>query len=155
MHPVTYNTSVIIARRVTSVPENCVWAVLLAELTASAGDDVRRKIHEETSRAYEKKGGLIAPAAEDWLLASRILFWLTRRRRQRASGKTPPLKTGASQQMLLDALIAVSARRADATVITKDYDVTKPSGTTASSSSNARATIFRLLDGQRGKRTRV
>lgn len=108
MHPVTYDTSVIIARKVTSVPENYVWsAVVLAELTASASDDTRRKIHEETRQAYEKKSKLIVPTAEDWLLASRILFWLTRRRKQRAGGKTPPLKPGASQQMMLDALIAV------------------------------------------------
>jgi hypothetical protein len=73
MHPVTYGTSVIIARRVKSVPENYVWsAVVLVELTANAGDDVRRKIHEETRRAYEKKDRLIVPTAEGRLaLASR------------------------------------------------------------------------------------
>jgi hypothetical protein len=36
MHLVTYDTSVIIARRVTSVPENYVWSsVVLAELVVS------------------------------------------------------------------------------------------------------------------------
>jgi predicted nucleic acid-binding protein len=89
---------------------------------ASTDDDTRRKIHEETRRAYEQKDKLIVPTSADWLLASRILFWLTQRRKQRAGGRTPPLKTGASQQMMLDALIAVSARQVGATVVAEDYD---------------------------------
>jgi predicted nucleic acid-binding protein len=120
---VTFDTSVIIAYQVQTVPQQYLWsAVVLAELTASAADDSIRKAHEATRRAYEQQGKLIVPTAEDWLLASRILFWLTQSRKKRAGGKAPPLKPSASQRMMMDALIAVSARRVGATVVTDDYD---------------------------------
>ena len=62
------------------------------------------------------------PAPKTGCSVSRILFWLTQRRKKGAGGKLPPQKPGASQQMMLDALIAVSARRAGALVVTEDYD---------------------------------
>lgn len=121
--PITFDSSIIIAYKVKSVPERYLWsAVVLAELSASANDDSVRKAHEATRHAYEQKGKLIVPTTEDWLLASRILFWLTRGRKQRAGGKAPPQKAGASQRMMLDALIAVSTRRVGATLVTNDYD---------------------------------
>jgi predicted nucleic acid-binding protein len=43
------------------------------------------------------------------------------KRKKRAGGKSPPLKTGASQRMALDVLIAVSARRVKATVVTVNW----------------------------------
>lgn len=62
------------------------------------------------------------PTAEDWLLASRILFWLSQSRKKRAGGQVHPLKLGASQRMMMDALIAVGAKRANAAVVTNDWD---------------------------------
>ena len=74
-----------------------------------------------TQRAFEEEGRLIVPTAADWLLASKVLYWLMQKRKKRAGGKSPPLKTGASQRMALDALIAVSARRHRAAVVTVNW----------------------------------
>jgi predicted nucleic acid-binding protein len=119
----TFDTSVIIAYKVDELPTNFLLsAVVIAELTASAKDDSSRKVFEALRLNYEKDGALLVPSSDDWLTASRILYWLSQGRKKRAGGKAPKLISGASQRMFLDALIAVSARRANATVITNDYD---------------------------------
>jgi predicted nucleic acid-binding protein len=123
MTRITFDTSVIIAYKVTEAPKNFVLsAAVISELIAGAGDDSERKTHEAFRRAHEQNGTLIVPTAEDWLFASRILFWLSQKRKKQAGGQTPPLKIGASQRMMLDALIAVSARREDVVVVTNDWD---------------------------------
>jgi hypothetical protein len=48
------------------------------------------------------------PTSADWLPASKVLYWLMQKRKKERGGKSPPLKTGASQRMGLDALIAVN-----------------------------------------------
>lgn len=119
----TFDTSVIIAYRVRELPKNFLLsAVVMAELTASAADDSGRKVFEAMRRDAAKYDALLVPTADDWLTASRVLYWLSQGRKKRAGGKTPPLLPGASQRMFFDALIAVSARRAGATVVTNDYD---------------------------------
>jgi predicted nucleic acid-binding protein len=119
----TYDTSVIIAFRVSELPSNFMLsAVVMAELTASASDDSRRKVYEAMRRAAGQDQALIVPTSDDWLTASRILFWPSQGRKSRAGGKAQRLIPGASQRMFLDALIAVSARRVSATVVTNDYD---------------------------------
>ena len=123
MAHLTFDTSVIIAYTFSELPETFLLsAVVLAELEASAADDSIRKDLEAIRRTHEQEDTLIVPTAEDWLLASRVLFWLTTGRKKKAGGQTPPLKPGASQRMMLDALIAVSARRVSATVVTNDWD---------------------------------
>jgi len=121
--PVTFDTSVIIAYTFSELPKHFLLsAVVIAELSAGADDDSTRRDLEATRRAHERDGKLIVPTAEDWLLASRVLFWLTQGRKKKARGKTPPQQPGAAQRMMLDALIAVSARRVGATVVTNDWD---------------------------------
>ncbi|MGH9834645.1 MAG: type II toxin-antitoxin system VapC family toxin [Blastocatellia bacterium] len=123
MTRITFDTSVIIAYKMTEAPKNFVLsAPVISELISGASDDSERKGYEASRRDHEKKGALIVPTSEDWLFASRILFWLTRRRKKQAGGQTPPLKVGASQRMMMDALIAVSARREDVVVVTEDWD---------------------------------
>lgn len=119
----TFDTSVVIAYKMPEVPENFVLsAVVASELISGASDASERKALEANRRLHEKKGTLIVPTVEDWLLASRILFWLSQKRKKQAGGQTPPQKVGASQRMMLDALIAVSARREDVIVVTNDWD---------------------------------
>jgi len=119
----TFDTSVIISRKVSDIPDNFLFsAVVLLELIASAKDESERKRYEGLARDYRKDGSLIVPTFEDWLLASRILHWLSQDRKRKAGGKVPALKPGASQRMAFDALIAVSARRLKATVITDNWD---------------------------------
>ena len=92
------------------------------ELIASAADDSERKRYEALSREYQKDNSLIVPRTNDWLLASKVLYWLAQGRKRNAGGKSPRLKPGATQRMALDALIAVSARRWATAVVTDNWD---------------------------------
>src|SRR5690349_21509891 len=110
----TYDTSVIISRKVTDLPglpgSFLLSAVVLMELTASAKDESQRKVYERLFRQYQQDNSLIVPDENDWLLASKILFWLAQNRRRSTKGRLKRLPVGVSQRMALDVLIAVSAR---------------------------------------------
>ena len=121
----TYDTSVIVSRGLTDLrgmPRNFLLsAVVLMELAASARDNSMRKIYEHVFRVYQKDDTLIVPSADDWLLTSRILFLLTHARRYSQKGKLKPLPPGVAQRLALDVLIAVSARRWNAIVVTENW----------------------------------
>ena len=121
----TYDTSVIISRKLTellAMPSSFLMsAIVLTELSASATDDSARKFFENLFRTYQKEDRLIIPDAEDWLLTSRILFLLTNNRRRLEYGRLKQLPPGASQRLALDVLIAVSARRWKAQVVTENW----------------------------------
>ncbi len=122
----TYDTSVIISRKLKDLPGRSgsflMSAVVLMELCASARDDSQRKVYERLFRQYKEDHSLIVPDEDDWLLASKILYWLAQSRRLSLKGKLKRLPTGASQRMALDVLIAVSARRWKAIVVTENWD---------------------------------
>src|SRR2546423_8790261 len=122
----TYDTSVIISRKTMDLPGRpgsfLMSAVVLMELTASARDESQRKLYERLFRQYQQDNSLIVPDENDWLLASRILFWLTQSRRRTTKGKLKQMPAGSAQRMALDVLIAVSARRWRAAVVTENYD---------------------------------
>ena len=121
----TYDTSVIISRRLNvlkDMPQNSLLsAVVLMELIASAPDVSLRKGLEQAYLQYRRDNSLIVPNAEDWLLASRILFLLTHARKRLHKGKLKQLPPGASQRLALDVLLAVSARRWKAQVVTENW----------------------------------
>jgi len=121
----TYDTSVIISRKILALqemPKNFrMSAIVLMELTASAKDESRRKSYELAFRRFQQNELLIVPTAEDWLLASKIIFLLTEDRRREGRGKLKRLPPGASQRLALDVLIAVSARRWRAQVVTENW----------------------------------
>ena len=117
------DTSTYISRKLSELPDNFLFSsVVLMELMSSARDDAQRKVYERVHCAYARDNSLIVPDDNDWLMASKVLYWLTQGRRRIAKGKAPRLKSGATQRMALDALIAVSARRWEATVITENWD---------------------------------
>ena len=119
----TFDTSVIISRKLTDIPDNFLLSVVvLSELMASAKDESERKRYEALARDYRRDNSLIVPSFNDWLLASKVLYWLSQERRRRSGGKSPRLRPGITQRMALDALIATSARRWSATVITDNWD---------------------------------
>ena len=91
------------------------------ELIANAPDDSRRKLYEEGFRTNKEAESLIIPSEQDWLLASKILFLLTHARKRSQKGKLRRLPPGASQRLALDVLIAVSARRWKAQVVTENW----------------------------------
>ena len=122
----TYDTSVLIGRKLIDLRSRTkgllLSSVVFLELTTSANDDSERKYYESVFHYYEQENSLIVPNEADWLLASKILFWLTRRRRRVDGGRLRSLDPGMSQRMALDALIAASARRWKAAVVTDNWD---------------------------------
>jgi len=120
----TYDTSVCISRKLTDfteMPHNFrMSAVVMMELIASAHDS-RRKFYEEVFRHYKNLDSLIVPNEDDWLLAAKILFLLTHARKRLQKGSLRRLPPGASQRLALDVLIAVSARRWKAQVVTENW----------------------------------
>ncbi|HXS00647.1 MAG TPA: hypothetical protein VN724_08755 [Pyrinomonadaceae bacterium] len=121
----TYDTSVIISRKLTELlapPSSFLMsAIVLMELSTSLRDESERKSYEAIFRSYQKEERLIVPDTEDWLLTSKILFLLTHSRRRLEHGRLKRLPPGASQRMALDVLIAVSARRWKAAVVTENW----------------------------------
>jgi predicted nucleic acid-binding protein len=121
----TYDTSVCISRKLTDfheMPQSFrMSAVVLMELIAGAHDESRRKFYEEIFRQYQQTDLLIVPNFDDWLLAARILFLLTHARKRSQRGQLLKLPPGASQRLALDVLIAVSARRWKAQVVTENW----------------------------------
>ena len=121
----TYDTSVMVSRQLIDLRNTnglLMSSVVLLELTASAKDDSRRKMYEDYFRDFEQDDSLLVPNEADWLLASKILYWLSRRRRRLDGGRLRQLAPGMSQRMALDALIATSARRWEAAVVTENWD---------------------------------
>ena len=96
-------------------------AVVLMEITGAARDTSERRFFEGIFHQYRQNNLLIAPNADDWLLASKILFLLTHARRRSQKGKLRQLPPGASQRLALDVLIAVSARRWKVQVVTENW----------------------------------
>lgn len=119
----TYDTSTIISRKLSDFSGNFLFSsVVLLELMAGADDEKRRKYYEQLFHDYWQDSSLIMPTEEDWLTASKVLYWLDQGRRRNAKGLAPRLKSGASQRMAMDALIAASAKRWDVTLITENWD---------------------------------
>ena len=120
----TYDTSVIVSRKLSlhEMPRNFVLsAVVMLELMSSAADSSRRKSYERFFRQYQEDNLLIIPNVDDWLLAAKIMFLLTQDRKRSGHGKLKRLPPGASQRLALDILIAVSARRWRAQVVTENW----------------------------------
>lgn len=121
----TYDTSVIISRKLNDFrempPSFLLSAVVLMELSGSSRDESERKFYERMFWQYKKNDLLIVPTFDDWLLASKILFLLAHARRRSQGGKLRALPPGASQRLALDVLIAVSARRWKAQVVTENW----------------------------------
>ena len=122
----TYDTSVCISRKITDfdeMPDNFrMSAVVLMELITGAHDESRRKFYEKVFWRYQKSELLIVPDVSDWLVAAKILFLLTHARKRAQKGKLQKLPPGASQRLALDVLIAVSARRWKAQVVTENWN---------------------------------
>jgi predicted nucleic acid-binding protein len=121
----TYDTSVIISRKLTDFknmpPSFVMSAVVLMELMAGADDRSRLKIYQNFFRECQRDNLLIVPNAEDWFLTAKILYLLAHARKRSEKGKLQKLPPGASQRLALDALIAVSARRWKAQVVTENW----------------------------------
>ncbi len=121
----TYDTSVCISRNLTDfqkMPQDFrLSAVVMMELMAGDLNESRRNFFGEIFRQYQKKNLIIVPNPDDWLLTARVLYLLTQARKRLQRGKLQKLPLGASQRLALDVLIAVSARRWKAQVVTENW----------------------------------
>ena len=121
----TCDTSVLISRKLTDfqkMPESFLMsAVVMMELIAGADDESYRRVYEQAFHSYQKNNSLIVPTYDDWLTTSKILFLLTQGRKRTQKGRLRPLPPGAAQRLALDVLIAVSARRWKAQVVTENW----------------------------------
>jgi len=119
----TFDTSFIISNKLSVYPDNFLFSdVVLLELIGSARDESTFKQRRDTRKLFLEDDKLIIPNPDDWLMAGKILYWLEQGKKKGNKGMSPPKKTGATQRMALDALIAASARRYKATVVTENYD---------------------------------
>ena len=96
-------------------------AVVLMELMAGANDKSDKKLYEQAFQRYQKDSSLIIPTYDDWLTTSKILYFLTQGRKRTQKGRLRPLPPGVAQRLALDVLIAVSARRWKAQVVTENW----------------------------------
>lgn len=119
----TFDTSFIISNKLSDIPDNFLLSeVVLLELIGNAQDDSVFKTFQALRKSYEADGLLIVPNSEDWLMTSKIIYWLEQGKKKNNKGNAPAKRPGATQRMALDVLIAVSARRYGVTVITENWD---------------------------------
>ena len=118
-----FDTNVIQAFTIEAAPGRLfVSSVVLAELITAANDDKEIRAYQRAWKLKEAAGELLLPTSADWLMASKILYWLAQARKKQAGGKSPKRPPAAKQELAMDALLAVTARREGVTVITNDHD---------------------------------
>jgi predicted nucleic acid-binding protein len=119
MPRITYDTSVFIAYKPAELPAGFLMsAVVVQELAAGAKDKSELQRLEAAHRAFEKAGTLLVPTGEDWWLAGKVLNSLLRGMKSQRDGLTPRLPAAEKQRIIRDVLIARTARRAGALLVT-------------------------------------
>ena len=92
-------------------------AVVLQELTAGAADGGMVRHYQRLRVIAQAEGRLLVPDGEDWWYAGKVLNALLRGVRS-SRGHTPAIGRGEQQRLLRDVLIARTARRVNAAVVT-------------------------------------
>ena len=119
MPTITYDTSIFIAYKPAALPAGFrMSAVVIQELTAGAVDKSEVQRWQAAMRAHEKEGTLLVPTGEDWWLAGKVLNSLLRGLKSKAGGLTPRVPKAEKQRIIRDVLIARTARRAGALLLT-------------------------------------
>ena len=68
---------------------------------AGANDDSERRGYEKMYRYYARDNSLIVPDTEDWLMTSKVLYWLAQGRKRSAKGKAPEYARSEKQIIFL------------------------------------------------------
>src|SRR5947209_12216589 len=119
----TFDTNIIKGYRLEDLPERFYMSsVVLSEMMTGAADETEFKGYQDSWRAHSKDGTLIVPTAEDWLMASKALYWLAQARKKKAGGKSPKRPPAAKQELAMDVLLAACARREGVIIVTDDTD---------------------------------
>ena len=121
MSGIVFDTSIWIAYKPAKLPKNLIMsAVVLQELVAGAADRTILKTLEASKKQYEKEKKLLVPTGEDYFQAGKILNSFFHNLRTESGGKTPRLQPNRVQKMFRDTLIAVSAHRVHALLVTNN-----------------------------------
>lgn len=115
------DTNVIIRHGMASVP-GLVSAVVLEELTAGARDTADVCRLGSMLAAAEADGVLLTPNGGDWFHAGKVLNSLYRGLRSRRARGPVSIPRDEQQRLLRDVLIARSAKRVNAAVVTYNVD---------------------------------
>jgi predicted nucleic acid-binding protein len=119
MPGVVYDTSIFIAYKPASFPAGFLMsAVVIQELAAGATDKSDLQELNALRRDYDAQGRLLVPTGEDWWLAGKVLNSLLRGLKSKREGLTPKLPAAEKQRIIRDVLIARTARRAGALLVT-------------------------------------
>jgi predicted nucleic acid-binding protein len=119
MPGLTYDTSVFIAYKPAFFPAGFLMsAVVIQELAAGAVDKSELQELNALRREYEEQGRLLVPTGEDWWLAGKVLNSLLRGLKSKRHGLTPKLPAADKQRIIRDVLIARTAHRAGARLVT-------------------------------------
>jgi predicted nucleic acid-binding protein len=113
------DTNVLIRHESRRLPRGALLsAVVVQEMTAGARDDAETRRWGAALRDYGKRDRLLTPDGEDWYEAGRVLNALMRGKRSWRSGRTATISKEEQQRLVRDVLIARSARRVNAAVVT-------------------------------------
>ena len=119
MARVTFDTNIFIKYRPAALPAGFLMSVVvLQELTAGALDKSELQRLDAARRAHEKAETLLLPTSEDWWLAGKVLNSLLRGMRSKASNRAARITKAEQQRIVRDVLIARTAHRAGATLVT-------------------------------------
>jgi predicted nucleic acid-binding protein len=100
------------------VPRAFLSSVVVQEITAGARDSAGVRALGELSKRYGRAGRLLVPTSEDWWLAGKVLNSLYRGLRSHHGEYTPAIPKEEQQRLLRDVLIARSAKRINADLVT-------------------------------------
>lgn len=116
---ITFDTCIFISYQPSYLPKGFrMTAVVLQELTVGATDNTEVRYWNEVRKAREKDGTLLVPNGEDWWMAGKVLNSLLRGLKAKNAGKTPKLSADEIQRITRDVLIARTAKRENAMLVT-------------------------------------
>ena len=117
--PVVIDTNVFIRHGLTQLTERGLFSsVVLQEITAGAADSSEVRDYAVMGQRLERRGRLLVPNGEDWFYAGKVLNALYRGLRSHRHGRTAAIPKEEQQRLVRDVLIARSAKRANAAVVT-------------------------------------
>jgi predicted nucleic acid-binding protein len=93
-------------------------AVVLHEMTMGAADDAEVRYWDLVRKDFDRVGKFFVPNGEDWFLAGKVLNSLQRGRKAANKGKTPKISAAEARRIMRDVLIARTARREKALLVT-------------------------------------
>jgi predicted nucleic acid-binding protein len=93
-------------------------AVVLQEITAGAREDSAVRKLQTVARRMQTEGKLVVPTGEDWFYTGKVLSALMRGVPSVRGPRSHAIDKGEQQRLVRDVLIARSAKRVNAAVVT-------------------------------------